>query len=148
MESRIRAPMMQRRYKYAAAVMNDRIYVAGGEFDPNTQLDSVECYDPVRNKWVQLANMNHPRSLFALVECDGTLYAMGHHESVERYDSLGNNWTDVCATYFSCTIHSFELSRLTFTFFFRTNTKYHRLGHSKEVTKYLGPSVWVVKFMF
>lgn len=93
-------PMQYGRCNYAAAIMNGKIYVAGGDIDPFEyspclRLSSVECYDPVDNKWTNVANMNFPRTNFALVESNGMLLAIGHHASVERYDPIRDVWTVV-----------------------------------------------------
>lgn len=58
----------------------------------NLALSSVECYDPSEGKWTEVANMNFARTGFAVVESNGVLYAMGHHKSIERYDSSQNVW--------------------------------------------------------
>lgn len=83
------------RYDYAGAIMNAKIYVAGGHGDHDSILDSVECYDPAKNEWLEIANMNHQRANFALVELKGNLYAMGYHRSIERYDPVQDAWTEV-----------------------------------------------------
>lgn len=93
--------MQYERYNYAATTMYGRIYVAGGQATPDLHLCSVECYNPVDNKWTKIANMNFPRSNFALAESKGMLYAIGHHKSVERYDPVRDVWTTV-RTKFNC----------------------------------------------
>lgn len=87
------------RYNYAGAVMNGKIYVAGGRGDRDSILHSVECYNPVNDEWVKIASMNHQRENFALVELSGNLYAMGHHKSIERYDPVQEAWTVVRALF-------------------------------------------------
>lgn len=83
------------RSNYAVVTMDGKIYVAGGQSSKSTYLCSVECYDPSENEWTTLSSMNFPRANFALVECNGVFYAMGHHKSVERYDPMQNKWTMV-----------------------------------------------------
>lgn len=83
------------RYNYSAAILSGKIYVAGGEDGDDSYLCSVECYDPVTETWSTKANMNYQRSIFGLVEQSGMLYAMGHHQSIERYDPFQNVWTVV-----------------------------------------------------
>lgn len=85
--------MQYGRVGYSAAVMGSKIYVAGGRI--GSVLSTVECYDPVDDKWTEVSNMNFSRYKFALVESNGMLYAMGHHKSVERYDPSQNVWTVV-----------------------------------------------------
>lgn len=88
-------PMQYSRYSYAAAVMNKKVYVAGGTSDNNLNQCSVECYDPAVGKWTKIANMNHPRANFGLVAFNAMLYAMGDHKSIERYDPVRDVWTEV-----------------------------------------------------
>lgn len=87
--------MQYGRHGYSAAIMNNKIFVAGGRDMNSLVLSSVECYDPIEGKWTEVARMNFPRTGFALVESNGRLYAMGHHKSIERYDSSRNVWTVV-----------------------------------------------------
>lgn len=89
-------PMDSRRQYAAAVVVNEYIYVAGGR--SNNALDSVECYDPKTNNWVQLASMNEPREAFALIKSNGFLYAFGGNAVIERYDSWSTCWTKVSAS--------------------------------------------------
>lgn len=92
--------MLQARYKYGAAVLGGRIYVAGGKSDIDKNLSSVECYNPQEDKWTPVAEMNHPREDFALVAMSGYLYALGYDRTVERYDLKTNSWTVVCYSYY------------------------------------------------
>lgn len=87
--------MKSGRCSYAATTMDGKIYVAGGQSDNESILGSVECYDPIEDKWNELSNMNHPRASFALVEAKGCLFAMGYHKSIEKYDPVQNVWTVV-----------------------------------------------------
>lgn len=94
--SRVLQPIQHARFDYSAAIMGGKIYIAGGKNGTaSSSLDSVECYDPVDDKWTEISNMNYARTDFALVEFNGMLYAMGHHKSVERYDPVQNVWTVV-----------------------------------------------------
>lgn len=88
-------PMQHGRYNYAATTINDKIYAAGGQTEEKSYSQSVECYDPIEDKWSELASMNYPRARFALEELKGNLYAFGHHKSIERYDPVENQWTVV-----------------------------------------------------
>lgn len=84
-------------FNYSAAIMNDKIYVAGGQTGqtPNTFLRDLVCYNPAENTWTKKEPMTFPRTNFALVESNGKLYAMGHRKSIERYDPVRNEWTVV-----------------------------------------------------
>lgn len=87
--------MQYGRFSYSAAIMNGKIYVAGGKNSPDSFLFSAECYDPTEGKWTKIANMNHSRADFGLVELRGSLYAMGHHKAIERYDPVRDVWSEV-----------------------------------------------------
>lgn len=90
-------PMKYGRHEYAVAVMDGKIYIAGGVGDDKdySYLNTAECYDPITNEWTEIASMKHPRAEFALAELNGMLYAMGGHESIERYDPGQDIWTEV-----------------------------------------------------
>ena len=48
------APMPEGRYLHSAALMDDgRVLVAGG-FRGNTEAETVDLYDPERNRWVEI----------------------------------------------------------------------------------------------
>lgn len=85
-------PMQSGRFFHSAVFFNGKVYVARGlnASSRDSCLNSVECYDPVEGNWTEIANMNHPRQLFSLVEYGGKLYAMGHHESIEWYNPATN----------------------------------------------------------
>lgn len=90
------ASMQFRRASYAATVWNEKVYVAGGNSsDFNGRLRSVECYDLVSEEWTRIADMIYPRDFFAIVGWNGMLYAMGCHATVERYNPMRNEWTEV-----------------------------------------------------
>lgn len=74
---------------------NGYIYVAGGLSDRDTASNFVEMYDPKKDEWVQLANMNKSRIAFALINSNGILYAMGWNSSIEKYDPWKTCWTVV-----------------------------------------------------
>ncbi|XP_071964808.1 kelch-like protein 24 [Antedon mediterranea] len=51
----------------AATVCNDKIYVVGGESQPNSPIDTVECYDPVLNRWTPCQKLPYPIKLLGCV---------------------------------------------------------------------------------
>lgn len=80
---------------YGAAALNGLIYVAGGE-DENGEINSVECYNPVKNRWKILSNMNAKRSQLTLIEHQGSLYAIGGgSKTIESYNPETNAWTNI-----------------------------------------------------
>jgi hypothetical protein len=66
------ADMMRRRHLCGGAVMNNRLYVAGGECDGVQQhlLRSAEVYDPSKNRWAFVADM-----AVAMLPLVGVVYA-------------------------------------------------------------------------
>lgn len=88
-------PMQNKRYVPAIALMNDRIYVAGGLNGAST-LKSAEYYDQGTNKWITISSMNRTHIGFALAPLNGFLYAVAHKCSVERYDPKEDIWSMAC----------------------------------------------------
>ena len=70
------------------------MYMAGGEYPDGSASRSMWRYDPVLDKWEEMAGMRVPRSELGLAMLDGCVYAVGGWEgtsrldSVERYDTL------------------------------------------------------------
>jgi hypothetical protein len=98
------APAPSRRAEFAAAVLDGRLYVAGG-FDalhPGEDLDTVDVYDPAPERWSSVASLptggrDHP----GLVALGGYLYFVGGEagahlvRDVLRYDPGADRWTPV-----------------------------------------------------
>lgn len=87
--------MKMGRSNFAATVMDECIYVVGC-FSNSSK--SVEKYDPKRDDWISLAEVNRFRMHFTLVSSNGFLYAMGSDKTVERYNPVENEWQMVCRT--------------------------------------------------
>ena len=91
------APMSTARYALAAAAVDGKLYVMGGD-DGQNGLSSVERYDPAKNAWEAVAPMSTARFALAAAVFDGKLYVMGGDDgrnglsSVERYDPARNEW--------------------------------------------------------
>ncbi|GBP46537.1 Kelch-like protein 5 [Eumeta japonica] len=112
------APMGTPRTGHGVAVLNDQIYVAGGQGrlvresgdngegedegeggdDEITTLATAEVYDPESDEWSLLPPMREARSHFGLVACNNCLYAFGGEcdgrlkSSIEKYDPLLRDW--------------------------------------------------------
>ena len=90
--------MLSKRCRLGVASLHGKLYAAGG-YDGNVFLKSVECYDPVSNKWTYIAPMNVKRSRVALVANCRKLYAIGGYDGVsnlntmEIYDPDSNTWS-------------------------------------------------------
>jgi N-acetylneuraminic acid mutarotase len=84
----------------AVAVIDNRIYVAGGTGEGMTG-NEVEVYDPVVNSWTTLAPMNVPRNHTAGGAINGKFYVAGGRDSsaastaLEVYDPLTDVWTQL-----------------------------------------------------
>ncbi|KAL1520551.1 hypothetical protein AB1Y20_022127 [Prymnesium parvum] len=93
-------PMLIPREYLAAAVLDRKVYVCGGQ-DDVADLACAERYDPVKDEWTTLPPMATPRSGHALVELNGLLYAIGGYDGetrlncVERFNPATNLWTSV-----------------------------------------------------
>jgi N-acetylneuraminic acid mutarotase len=96
-------PMVMARGYMAAAVLNGRIYVAGGRgqlFDGSRSiLSSAEVFDPISG-WAQIAGMRGPRLNFGAVMLGGKFIVAGGSisgnsivalRSVEAYFCVGNS---------------------------------------------------------
>ncbi|KAM9836612.1 kelch-like protein 33 [Aulostomus maculatus] len=91
------------RFCHEVAVLKGLLYILGGKryYGIGDTLNSAYRYDPVKNSWERLADMNQRRSSFSVVVLDGSVYAIGGHcdpdyiESVERYCPTDNSWSFV-----------------------------------------------------
>ncbi|CAH1269428.1 KLHL42 [Branchiostoma lanceolatum] len=103
---------------WSVAVLDNYIYVMGGyskhflghPSGDGAVLGDSFCFDPVKNKWLEIRPLNEARAYFGAVACNGSVYAIGgfqyHYpvKSVERYipeqdrwefrRSLPGNWTN------------------------------------------------------
>jgi len=99
------ASMISRRDELAACLGPDgKIYAIGGYGGPTNSscLRSVERYDPVKNKWEPVAQMNEGRRALAAVSMPDGIYAIGGYNgkdyisSGEKDDVETDSWTVVC----------------------------------------------------
>jgi N-acetylneuraminic acid mutarotase len=97
------APMAAKRYAPAAAVINGKLYVAGGlgaGAGASAVLNTVERYDPATNTWDAVASMGTARCRAGSAVLDGKLYVFGGRsrpggaalDTVERYDPTSGAW--------------------------------------------------------
>jgi hypothetical protein len=81
----------------AVGVIDDKIYVAGGD-GPGASQTELEVYDPVLNTWTTLAPMRVPRNHTGGGVIDGKLYVVGGRPgaaaatALEVYDPATNTW--------------------------------------------------------
>lgn len=93
-----------RRDELAAVLGPDnKVYAIGGYGGSanSSCLSSVERYDPMTNKWEQIANMHQGRRALAAVALPDGIYAIGGYNgkdyisSVERFDISTGVWVQV-----------------------------------------------------
>jgi N-acetylneuraminic acid mutarotase len=96
---------------FAAAAINGKIYVTGGEmhggrsgwdavgFDATRS--SMECFDPATHVWTDGPPMSTPRSGHAAVALNGKLYVVGGgcgtapSKTCECYDPITSTWSNM-----------------------------------------------------
>lgn len=104
-----RAPMPSARYRFSAACLDGKVYVAGGyastaEGDAGNCLDAVDVYDVSTNTWVTGPKLGLPRGDLALVAAAGKVYAIGGYgvgypendpalSAIEELDPSAATWT-------------------------------------------------------
>ncbi|MBC7780308.1 MAG: kelch-like protein [Proteobacteria bacterium] len=99
------APASLARQELYPAVLNGRLYVAGGILTPPTGYSAhFEAYDPQTNQWTVLATLPEARHHIALSAAGELLYAIGGFSggfpnwraqaSVYVYDAATNRWRD------------------------------------------------------
>lgn len=96
-----RAPdMLRRRHFFGSCVINNCLYVAGGENEGVTRsLRSAEVYDPNKNRWSFISDMSTAMVPFIGVVYEGKWYlkGLGSHRQVlsEVYHPESDNWYPV-----------------------------------------------------
>ena len=82
----------------AAATLDNKIYVMGGETESFESLSSVEFYEERSNEWRHAAPMNRSRSGHSAVVLHGLLYVFGGEDcefSAEMHDPGRNTWIEL-----------------------------------------------------
>jgi N-acetylneuraminic acid mutarotase len=95
-----KAPMPAARLGAGAAVINGKLYVVGGEQNPQ-KFATLQVYDPATDTWATKASMPTPRSGPGVVAIDGQLYVAGGCLGgcapatgvLEVYDPATDTWT-------------------------------------------------------
>ncbi|RZS07756.1 hypothetical protein BHM03_00038641 [Ensete ventricosum] len=96
-----RAPdMLRKRHFFGSCVVNNCLYVAGGECEGNQRtLCSAEVYDPNKNRWTSIAEMSTGMVPFTGVVYEGKWFLKGldsHGQDVsEVYAPTTNTWSAV-----------------------------------------------------
>lgn len=82
----------------AAVVINDSIYVVGGQDGDNGITKTVEQYSIAKNAWTTVKPMNAKRECAAAVSANGQLMVLGGNvagdltKSIEIFDVENNLW--------------------------------------------------------
>ena len=94
-----KAPMPTSRGGLAIGVVNNKIYVIGGQGTFGGYITTVEEYDPLTNRWRTKAPLPAGRKDFAIGVVKDKIYAIGGEGSltsylntVEEYDPATNQW--------------------------------------------------------
>ncbi|KAH1181858.1 kelch-like protein 33 [Mauremys mutica] len=89
------------RFRHAAAVLDNMLYVLGGKhyYGVRDTLATAFRYDPAQDSWQRLADMPSARSSFPAVGVAGRIYALGGSsedayctDGVQCYDSHADAW--------------------------------------------------------
>ncbi|XP_035530848.1 kelch-like protein 33 [Morone saxatilis] len=92
------------KFRHGVAAMAGRLYVIGGcyFYTKDDIMKSAYSYDPVKNSWKRLADMQEFRSNFPVVVHEERLYAIGgdkeinlNVDSVEMYNPDTDSWSFV-----------------------------------------------------
>ncbi|XP_053199540.1 kelch-like protein 33 [Scomber japonicus] len=92
------------KFRHGVAVMDGRLYVVGGcyFYTKGDIMKSSYSYDPVKDSWKRLADLQEFRSNFSVVVHEERLYAIGgdkeiniNIDSVEMYNTDTDSWSYV-----------------------------------------------------
>ncbi|MFC1546452.1 Kelch repeat-containing protein [bacterium] len=107
-----KADMIYARSSQAAAVVNNKIYVIGGERLGTIFYDSIEEYNPISNTWELKTSMSMPRRNLGAGVVNNKIYLIGggtedqsQHALVEEFDPSANT----CIVKSSMTVARFGL---------------------------------------
>ena len=93
-----KSPMPTARYNLASAVVNDKIYVMGGQGESGQIFDVVEIYDPAGDSWSTGSPMPAPRAGHTCTAVDSKIYVIGGysdggtHNTVWEYEPQSGVW--------------------------------------------------------
>jgi N-acetylneuraminic acid mutarotase len=93
------------RFGHCVAVVDGKLYAAGGRNDDDGTLSSVECFDPSTGQWSAVAAMSTVRGGPGVAVVDDKLYVVGGYDgtlaplsSVECFDPSTGQWSVLAAT--------------------------------------------------
>lgn len=122
--------MLKRRQSHTLVALAGRLFAIGDSNDESGRLKSVECYDPLENKWQLKSSMNLTRGGHAVSVHDNKIYVFGGYGEIkiekfgEYYDPLLDQWIMVnifTENYLNIIVgfiasRIFEISKLRFFF--------------------------------
>src|SRR2546426_7240793 len=85
---------------FGVAVLNGKIYLAGGFCGANCNLATLDEYNPATDSWTNKANMQAERYAPAAAALNGKIFALGGYgqsgilPTVEQYDPASDTWTN------------------------------------------------------
>uniref|UniRef100_A0A3Q3KEK4 BTB domain-containing protein n=1 Tax=Monopterus albus TaxID=43700 RepID=A0A3Q3KEK4_MONAL len=95
------SPMHYARSGLGTVALNGRLIAVGG-YNREECLRTVECYDPIEDRWNFIAPMRTPRARFQMAVLMGQLYVIGgsngHSDELscgETYDPHADEWAQV-----------------------------------------------------
>lgn len=92
--------MITARSAIAASILEDKIYVVGGQGSKIKKADIVEIYDIKTNKWSTGTPLPEPLDHLGMTSYDGKLYVVGgahkhgYSNKLLIYDPITNKWTE------------------------------------------------------
>src|SRR5581483_2036204 len=86
------APIPERIQEEHGALLDGKIYIAGGFDSTDVQTSRAYRYDPKRNTWERIADLPAPRHHMPLIVVNHTLYAVGGLEGDTRFDAVATMW--------------------------------------------------------
>ena len=75
------------RSHFGMASLQGRLFAVGG-YCGISEIEHVECYDPMTNKWSDMSSMNKSRMNHAVVTFSDRIYVIGGSNSVGILDSI------------------------------------------------------------
>jgi len=98
------SPMITPRHHAGVAVINDKIFVCGGNKNEDLwpAIGIVEAYSPITNTWETIASMPKKLTEFGITSVDDKLYVIGglcyteqHINDVFVYNPRNNQWSNM-----------------------------------------------------
>jgi len=93
-----KTPMPAARTRMGTCVVNEKIYVIGGDRGPGgATVGVVEVYDPVTDMWTTKTSMPTGRKGLSVEAVNNKIYAIGGNQKrgeVEEYDPAADTWIE------------------------------------------------------